>query len=693
MRYEFGQFSLCTQSEKLRDNQQNIIKIEHQQLALLLLFLESPNQLVNRHDIVERVWLGRETSDEAIRVALKKLRDILSDNPKSPDFIKTVPKQGYKWIAEVTHAKSPIQWWQKHKLALLCTAGVCLCAWFIWLPFQRTTTTLPNTSIVALTNMAGSEVVADYHHKQNKLAFLHRANRGEPQQLYVKYLNTNEVVRLSWDEQNYSNVHWSPNGNQLAFTQYASSGKILNIARFDTAQNLQTIEAYTNKRLANKSVSDWTSDGKSLLLVEEFTPNSTHSIYQYTLENQKLRPISFPNTSGRGDYLAKQSETGKYTAILRESEPNKISLVIIDATNGDAIAQHALDFTPSYMLWSEDSSQVSLTSFFGEHMRFDVKNKVVSYSPELPANILDGFSHCGDRCYVLRQHNGNFLDIQEKPLASLFSTDKTQSIIGAGRLFKEDGAQDFPIYMPRTNGVIFASLHNGSLSIKSIGEDGHHAITSLDKTYQLSGLSISPNGKYISGSIKNRLFVSTIEQRDKSQLTFVTDALEQASNPVWSKDSKTILYASVINKIPTILSLNPTTLDKHEVLRNAVAFSHLQENQGLALVIKPNLDAMVYEASTNDTQPTWLEKHKIVSLQSANVNRWKIVDEYLYFTRYENYEAQLCRASWKNAQEELTCVSIGKNRFRLHFDVDSSKQRILLVESLSAESNIIKMVW
>lgn len=38
-----------------------------------------------------------------------------------------------------------------------------------------------------------------------------------------------------------------------------------------------------------------------------------------------------------------------------------------------------------------------------------------------------------------------------------------------------------------------------------------------------------------------------------------------------------------------------------------------------------------------------------------------------------------------------TCWSIGDNRFRLNFDIDIQTGKVILVESLSAESDIIKL--
>ncbi len=70
-----------------------------EQKLLKLLVCNRPNVL-SRGDLVDRIWSdGAEYVDEnALSVAIKRLRDKLEENPSKPSYIKTVYGIGYAWL-------------------------------------------------------------------------------------------------------------------------------------------------------------------------------------------------------------------------------------------------------------------------------------------------------------------------------------------------------------------------------------------------------------------------------------------------------------------------------------------------------------------------------------------------------------------------------------------------------------------
>jgi len=81
----------------------HVLKLERIPLEILLLLLEHPGQLVTRDAIVARIW-GKEAfldTDNSIRSAIRKIRQVLRDDPDQPMFIQTVTGQGYRFIAPI----------------------------------------------------------------------------------------------------------------------------------------------------------------------------------------------------------------------------------------------------------------------------------------------------------------------------------------------------------------------------------------------------------------------------------------------------------------------------------------------------------------------------------------------------------------------------------------------------------------
>jgi serine/threonine protein kinase/tetratricopeptide (TPR) repeat protein len=78
-------------------------------MELLLLLVEQRGQLVTRVRIIERVW-GKDVfldTDNSINAAIRKIRQVLEDDPEQPRFVQTVIGRGYRFIASVENATSP----------------------------------------------------------------------------------------------------------------------------------------------------------------------------------------------------------------------------------------------------------------------------------------------------------------------------------------------------------------------------------------------------------------------------------------------------------------------------------------------------------------------------------------------------------------------------------------------------------
>jgi TolB-like protein/DNA-binding winged helix-turn-helix (wHTH) protein/Flp pilus assembly protein TadD len=68
------------------------------------LLVEKRGQLVTREQIVEKIW-GRNVfldADTSINSAIRKIRQVLKDDPEQPKFVQTVTGRGYRFIASVT---------------------------------------------------------------------------------------------------------------------------------------------------------------------------------------------------------------------------------------------------------------------------------------------------------------------------------------------------------------------------------------------------------------------------------------------------------------------------------------------------------------------------------------------------------------------------------------------------------------
>ena len=99
---KFADFELDCSRYELR-RQGHALKLEKIPMELLQLLAESDGRLVTREEIEERLW-GKEVfvdAEHGINTAIRKIRQVLGDDPGHPRFLQTVQRKGYRFIAEV----------------------------------------------------------------------------------------------------------------------------------------------------------------------------------------------------------------------------------------------------------------------------------------------------------------------------------------------------------------------------------------------------------------------------------------------------------------------------------------------------------------------------------------------------------------------------------------------------------------
>ncbi len=85
------------------------LKLERIPMEILLLLTEQRGHLVSREQIVQRIWGAgvHLDTDNSINGAIRKIRQILRDDPEQPRFIQTITGRGYRFMAPVREAEQP----------------------------------------------------------------------------------------------------------------------------------------------------------------------------------------------------------------------------------------------------------------------------------------------------------------------------------------------------------------------------------------------------------------------------------------------------------------------------------------------------------------------------------------------------------------------------------------------------------
>src|SRR5580692_10235327 len=104
----FGTYEVSLQSGELRKSGVKI-RVQQQPMKLLEILLERPGDLVTREELRSRIWANESFGDfdQAVNIAIAKLRGALGDSAENPRYIETLPKRGYRFIADVAVVNRP----------------------------------------------------------------------------------------------------------------------------------------------------------------------------------------------------------------------------------------------------------------------------------------------------------------------------------------------------------------------------------------------------------------------------------------------------------------------------------------------------------------------------------------------------------------------------------------------------------
>jgi serine/threonine-protein kinase len=98
---EFGPFRYDPEARLLcRDDDEIVLPMRV--VAVLESFLKRPGRIVEKGDILASAWEGAFVGEDSLTQAVSQLRSALGDDPHRPTYIQTIPKRGYRFIAEVS---------------------------------------------------------------------------------------------------------------------------------------------------------------------------------------------------------------------------------------------------------------------------------------------------------------------------------------------------------------------------------------------------------------------------------------------------------------------------------------------------------------------------------------------------------------------------------------------------------------
>jgi len=515
-------------------------RIEPKVMSVLLQLAAQARRVVSKDEILRAVWPDTIVGEDALTRCISVLRHILGDDPHNPRFIKTVSKVGYCLLVvvrplaplppEIIRPDSLVPPEEKRLLPPVSllpeTAKAVTATGRVWTGIRTAFTALslvlasgltiwavrairPKSTPLAfrtfqLTTSAGEQSRPALSPDGKRVAFVWAKENGNSQQIYVKELGRESLLRLTdLSDDEFSPV-WSPDGKQIAFLSSSETGLGLYVASLAPIPSVRKVYIPGEITRWEQGALSWSPDGKTFVLVDHIGAQPSSSIYLIDVETMLARALTNPPPGWEGDLSPVFSPDGGKIAFLRASESWVVDLYWIPSRGG---ALHRITHDGKMIngiAWSSDNRSIIFSSNrAGQYALWKV-----SLEDGVPQRMPVGTE---DATQPAIPKNGNDLAFVEG--SAVFGIQRVSATRNASREVNE------------------------SLIVSSTAQD--------------SAPSISPDGSQFafqswrSGS--QQIWVSAIDGQSLRQLTPPDGDLSGSGSPSWSPDGSRILFDSRIS--------------------------------------------------------------------------------------------------------------------------------------------------
>ena len=104
--YEFGSFRLDPSQELLLEGTRKV-PLTPKAYQTLLVLVENRGRTLGKDELLQKVWPDAFVEEATLAQNIFTLRKHLRDDRDTAQYIETVPKRGYRFVAEVREVRPP----------------------------------------------------------------------------------------------------------------------------------------------------------------------------------------------------------------------------------------------------------------------------------------------------------------------------------------------------------------------------------------------------------------------------------------------------------------------------------------------------------------------------------------------------------------------------------------------------------
>ncbi len=212
-------------------------RLEPKVMQVLVCLAARAGQMVPKDRLLHAAWADTAVGDDVLTRAISELRRLFDDDAKQPRVIETIPKAGYRLIAPVKDPQpaesvpnTAVSVGGAGNRVLIATLSsvvviAATAGWFLR-PRGEVKTPAPRPpQLVQLTMLRGLETCPTFSPDGTQIAFSWNGEKEDNFDIYVKFVGSSELRRVTTDPAPDVSPAWSPDGRQIAFVRARSASE------------------------------------------------------------------------------------------------------------------------------------------------------------------------------------------------------------------------------------------------------------------------------------------------------------------------------------------------------------------------------------------------------------------------------------------------------------------------------------
>ncbi len=358
-------------------------------LETLLVLVEHEGRIVDKEQLLRRVWPNTFVEDVSLAKNVSTLRKALGETGDLR-YIETIPKRGYRFVAEVRavdgspdsevesagprssdaplpppvipHAvPSPSRRWRLASALLAIGAGAGLLAW--WTGIGRAPGgPVAAPKILPLTSFPGHESQLAFSPDGGRFAFVWDGPGRDGLHVFVKVIGSETLLQLTHGPASDSKPAWSPDGRLIWFLRTSQGERAWYQVPADGGTERKLADVFPYFDLGHGNSPYASPDGKYLAIVDKGSPAEPASIFLLSLATLERRKLTAPPAGTTGDYFPAFSPGGTKLAFARAGSFSATDLYVMALPDGKPRRLTFDGLTIEGLTWTSDGREIIFSS-------------------------------------------------------------------------------------------------------------------------------------------------------------------------------------------------------------------------------------------------------------------------------------------------------------------------------------------